>query len=33
MWQAVQHLLDEQFGHSEIQEITELAGGDIHSTW
>lgn len=33
MWQAIRHLLNEQLGEAEIEQRTELPGGEIHAAW
>ncbi|QKJ87000.1 fructosamine kinase family protein [Paramixta manurensis] len=33
MWSAISRLLSEQLGNAEISQRTELAGGDVHTTW
>ena len=33
MWQAISSLLGEQLGSGEIDQRTELPGGEIHAAW
>lgn len=33
MWQTIGSLLSEQLGRGEIEQRTELPGGEIHAAW